>query len=245
MTSRFGPTPLFPGAAGIAPPVSDPSFTSTVLLLGFNGANGNGTVDDESFVNHADVFGQVGINAPVADTSVKKFGVSSFIFNGSGFIEWADGNEFALGAGDFTLECFVRFNNLTGFQTIYSQWESVANHSILFDWAPNNLRVGLATNTSGADTFIQAAWTPSTGIWYHVCVERSSNTIRLYVDGAVIGTPTAYAGTLFNSSQNPRVGFLPTAGNGFKGYMDELRLTKGVARYSGAFTVPSAAYPRS
>ncbi len=223
-------------------------FSSTKLLLGFDGTPGDNTVVDESAAAHSTVFGFG--NATKSATA--KFGSASFVFDGSGDkIEFPDSSDWNFGSGDFTIEAWIRFTSLTGFQTICSQWESISLHSWLFDWSPNVLRLGLATASSGADTFVQKSWTPTTGTFYHVVAERSGNTIRLYVDGGMLGTSGSFSGTLFNSSTSMTIGSLSTSGlsttNGFKGFIDELRITKGIARYASdsGYTVPTAAFPRS
>lgn len=228
----------------------DPQFANTVLLLGFDGTAGDNTVDDESASNHSNVFGFG--NATKSATA--KFGTASFIFDGSGDkIEYPDSADWDFGAGDFTIEAWIRFTNLTGFQTIACQWPSAGSGGAwLFDFpgsANNVLRFG-RENTGGTQTFQQYSWAPSANTWYHVCAERSGNTIRLYADGAMLGS-AAYTDTLRNSSNFMTIGSLTTAGasttNGFKGHIDELRITKGVARYASdsGYTVPTAAFPRS
>jgi hypothetical protein len=79
-------------------------------------------------------------------------------------------------------------------------------------------------------------------------VDRSGSTLRLYADGASLGSGTA-SGAFFDSTAGVRIGALFTTGNTnfFKGWIDELRVTKGLAVYASdtGYTVPTAAFPRS
>jgi hypothetical protein len=95
---------------------------------------------------------------------------------------------------------------------------------------------------------VSATWTPTLGQWYHLAADRQGNTVRVYVDGAVIATDAAFSITL-NDSIQPftlgRIGLDTTfATFDYNGQMDEIRVTKGLARYAGAFTPPSGPFPR-
>jgi hypothetical protein len=85
------------------------------------------------------------------------------------------------------------------------------------------------------------------GQWYHVCAEKDgTGKIRIYIDGVMKGSATPADSTSRNSSALFTIG-----GDAFNrvlnGWLDEVRITKGVARYASdsGFTVPTAAFPRS
>jgi hypothetical protein len=85
----------------------------------------------------------------------------------------------------------------------------------------------------------------SQGVWHHVALVRYGNTLTTYVDG-VAGTPADCTGISFGDS-----GFTVQLGGvnnapydaPLNGYIDEFRVTKGVARYTGSFTPPTQAFP--
>ena len=87
--------------------MSDKHFASVVLLTGFEGSDGSTTFADESPAGHPLTANG---NARI-DTAQLKFGASSGLFDGSGdFISIPDRDDFTFGAGDFTIETFVRFS---------------------------------------------------------------------------------------------------------------------------------------
>jgi hypothetical protein len=80
--------------------------------------------------------------------------------------------------------------------------------------------------------------------WYFITVVREgtgSNQTKIYIDGVNDGTGTV--NTNFNQTSIAYVGANRTGGDALNGYIDELRITNGVARYTGNFTPPTAAFP--
>jgi len=80
---------------------------------------------------------------------------------------------------------------------------------------------------------------PSLNTWTHLAVTRSGTNLKAFVNGVISGTP------ITNSTQNydtiKYIGRNP-AGEYFNGYIDDLRITKGVARYTANFTPPTTSY---
>ncbi len=182
-------------------------------------------------------------------TAQSKFGGSSIAFDGTGDRLYRDvRNEryFNLGNGgsDFTFECWVYFNSLSGCVGArgggFAGWNSSTGHQI-------NLG-----SFSGGSFYIQW-WNGSTivsnqltipfatGRWYHYAITLSSGTLRWFVDGiqrftssATIVTPSqAYYFTL---------GDLPSVDGAMNGYMDDVRITEGIARYTQNFALPTTAF---
>ena len=81
---------------------------------------------------------------------------------------------------------------------------------------------------------------PSIDTWYHVAYVRSSGTTKLYIDGTEI---ISVADTTNYTDTNFTVGGWYSNSYLLNGYIDDLRITKGVARYTAAFTPPTAAFP--
>jgi hypothetical protein len=236
------------GTPGGGPP-TDPNFSSTVLLLGFEGSDGATSSNDESFVARG-AWSNIG-NGQI-DTAQFKFGTSSLLCDGvNDGAFYADSADWSFGSGQFTVEVWVRFNSLTGFQTFAAQWGASNQQSWLFDFpgSANNL-LRFAYSTTGADTVaVQGSWTPTTGVWYHVAADRDSGgTLRIYANGTMIASGSANV-TFFGSTTSMAMGVLNVSGlaNDLNGWMDELRITKGVGRYvsDGGYTTPTASFPRS
>lgn len=233
-----------PYSFGVPAP-TDPSFTNVSLLCHFDGTNGQTTtVDSSSFART--VTGVSGLSLSTAQT---KFGASSSDHSGAGgTAAWsvADSADFDFGSGQFTIEGFIRFKTYSSanIHALYNQYPGSGTDNACF-FGPVLGTLAFYYSTTGLPgSSVGAAWAPSTGVWYHIAVDRdASNVVRTYVDGVVKSTNTV-AATIFNSSLPPSIGGASPASR-LDGYLDEVRVTKGVARYAGAFTAPTAAFPNS
>lgn len=242
----------FEAGGGGAP--TDPNFSSTVLLLSCDGSNGSTTLTDESAVlrGNASITG-----ASLQDGIAPKFGSNSLRFDGVGdFLSYADSADWLL-SGDFTIEAWVSFDASfigASTQVIASQWETGSQRSWLLQLSTTALQFTISTNGTagaGAPFPLSSNWTPTADTWYHIAVDRSGNTWRLYLDGVMLTSLTS-SSTPFNSTTAMRLGASAinnglSVSNFLKGNIDEPRITKGVARYASdsGYTVPTAAFPRS
>ena len=175
----------------------------------------------------------------------KHFGSKSAYFDGSGdYIQYADDADWTFGTGNFTVDFWVRFNSTTG--TVYALvthgdvststngwW--IARHSGGFMWC--GLGTGVYDIAAGSD-----GWSADT--WHHIALVRNGANLTLYGDGAVLGTstPGAYDVAAANVL---RIGSAAAGPNfDFAGYIDELRISKGIARWTADFSasLPSAPY---
>lgn len=229
------------GSAGGA---TDPNFASVVLLTGFEGSNGSTTLTDESAAPHT----LTAVGGAQIATAQKKFGGSSLsLASISDSVTTPDSADFELGAGAFTIEAFIRFSSAPASVQLVHKFLTTGNQrSWRFYFTGSALEFqGSPDGTSAANvTLATGAWSPSTDIWYHVCADFDGTTYRVYADGAMLGSGTSTI-TIFNGTAI--LGLGARSGDGMVGYMDEVRITKGVARYAsgGGFTPPAAAFPRS
>ena len=216
-----------PGAAG------DPNFASVSLLLHMNGSNGSTTFTDTSTTAHSiSVFG----DAQVTTTS-PKFGTGALLLDGTGdYLSAPSHTSLTLGTGDFTIEAWVRFDIVTTRQYIFSQRD--AGGFTLYFLADGRLS-GLTPSLS---TVTQASATMVVDTWHHVAFTRSGTSYNVWVDG--VGSSTATITGEDGASGTSYIGF---RGSGttelLDGRIDDLRITKGVARYTANFTPPGAAFP--
>lgn len=226
--------------------MSDPNFSDVVLLCHFDGVDATTAFSDAS--NAARTLTAQG-NAQV-DTAQSKFGGASVLLDGSGdWIEAAGSIDFTRLPGQFTVELFVRIHS------------NVANSAFVGSWANNNLfsgsnwflytvggtlRFRISSGAAGFDC--DAPWTPTVDTWYHVAADRdASNVIRTYVNGVRMGKATVTAVPGGTTSTALKIGRISDTSNtfDFNGWIDELRITKGVARYAtdAGFTPPSVPFP--
>ena len=224
----------------------DTYFNSVVYLSGFNGADGSTAVVEET---GKAVLSAVNGNAQI-DTAQFKFGSSSLLLDGAGdYVSYADSDNYAFDAGQFTIETFVRFNAVTPGQTFVAKWNGGTTVAEWAFWFDNTSKLGfLFYDSGGVLRTCQLAWAPVVNTWYHVAVDRdATGVVRLYVNGAML-TKATLAQTMRNSNNPLQVGtILPHSSAWYlNGWLDELRITKGVARYASdsGYTVPTAAFPR-
>ncbi len=239
-----------PGAGGASS--GDPSLSSVKLLMGFEGSNGStGSpgMTDESGAAH----GNATVNSgSTISTAQFKFGASSLRVIANSSIEFGDSADWNFGAGNFTIEMFIRPVNLEPSpMVLVNQWGGASNNSWVLYITNGTNKLSWNWSSSGTSALgpILASGSISAGVWTHVCMDYDGSKYRMYQDGAMVGSNSTPV-TLFDSSVALAIGNFsgtPTAGFGYDGYYDELRITKGVARYASdsGFTVPTAAYPRS
>jgi hypothetical protein len=221
-------------------------FNRVSLLIPFNGSDAATATTDESDNSHTVTFA----GTAQLDTAQKKFGTASLLLDGnSDYIQVADHGSFDFGTGNFTVECWIRFAAL-GNNTIFSHWANGTASSMSYYLTHFNssslLRLGYYL---GGNLDASYSWSPSTGTWYHIALERSGTTIKVYIDGTSVISVSASTTALRGSEDPFRVGVFNDASTGsptlewyFNGHIDDLRMTKGLARYGTNFTPPTSAH---
>lgn len=209
----------------------DPFFSSVVALLHFDGADGSTTFTDSSPL--AAAYSAVG-NAQI-DTAQSKFGGASLLCDNNGdYIQGPSNSLYGFPAStDFTVETWARFASSTTLEYILG---GSVNNSLVLQVSSGNLRI----SRQGVGDDISRAFSPSLNTWYHLAGTRSGSTLRLFIDGVLQG-----AGVTANNNYvttAPRIGGGP-GGDSFDGWLDDFRLTRGVARYTANFTPPTRAFP--
>ena len=234
-TTGFTP----PTAAFPDPTPTDPNFTNVSLLLHADGADGVTTLQDDSLYSHSIIAND---NVKLS-TAQSKFGGASVLFDGTGDYltvpEHSD--EFTFGTGDWTLEFWV--------------YRNVADSDVYFDWRNTGGSQGaritlysylgtLRYYANGADHI--SATDLSINTWHHVAVCKASGSTRMFFNGTQVGSTfsdnLSYLGA--QGTEGIWIGSSATAGFDVNGYMDDIRITKGVARYTADFTPPTDAFPQ-
>lgn len=226
----------------------DANFSKTILLLGFNGADGATTTLDESFkMRGAPTFhGDAQI-----DTSIAAFGAGSLQLSGAGKVTYPDHADFYMAGNDFTIELWTRFNATAGFQNLIGQADISANGAFNLDAVNGTILRARFQLVSDGMVNMQNTWNYAINTQYHVVLERSGSTFRTYAGGVMIAKLTALTNQMVDDTQDITIGSLTTAGagitNGANARIDEVRITKGAALYNNdaGFTPPITAFPRS
>lgn len=177
-------------------------------------------------------------------------------------ITMSDSADFEFGTGDFTMECFVKFVALpTGSNkaTLFAKWRESTNERSyeLFLGGPslNNSQLQFRVSTDGTggtvDDIVSVECSPVIGHYHHFVVQRESGEVVLFMDGVALNAPAADANNYSDNASLFCVGGLQSgassilADTSINGFVEEVRVTKSVARYNAAgFTPPSTAHTR-
>ena len=234
----------------------DPNYSSVSLLLNGNGTNGSTTFTDSS-PSQLVLESQNSTNAYIS-TAESVFGGSSLYFSGGagGFLKSDANSGFWFGTEDFTIEAFVRrINHGNLYQAIasVSSDNAGAGNPVGYGWTlylTTDFKFAGAIYSDNSSQNAGSVISPTVaqvGVWYHVALVRNGTSFVLYVDGESVSTSTLTSN--FNVAPNPLTLLnIGTYGNraypnSFGGYIDDLRITKGVARYTSNFNPPTAQLP--
>jgi len=237
-TSNFNPATTI-----TAPPTN---ISGTGILMNFT----NGGIFDNATKNVLTTVGDAKVS-----TSVVKFGTGSMYFDGTGdYLQAPNTINANFSSGDFTIE-FWMYASAQALSPIVHQ-TSYASSLGWIVWNYDNVNVNNPTRkitfmangqsfalTTSSDAYVDNTWT-------HIAVVKSgtgSNNIKIYSNGTTIATGT-YVTALNDATQPLMVGGIISgvSWNGtryYDGYIDDLRITKGVARYTANFTPPARAFP--
>lgn len=211
---------------------SDPNFANVSALLHMQGAN-NGTTFTDSSANALSVTANGNAKTTTADY---KWGTSSGSFDGSGdYLAIAASSVMYFGTGDYTIDMWVKWASVSGAQTL-----------IDFGNGYTGLRIDNGNTLYVTDSFalvINAATisTLSSGTWYYIALVRSGNSRTVYINGSSVGSGTR-TGDAGSSSITTKVGGRWDSALYFNGLMQDLRITKGVAR---TISTPTSQFPDS
>ena len=207
----------------------DPHWSKVVLAMHMDGANGS-TVFTDKKGNTVTRTGDAKIS-----TAQSKFGGASAFFDGSGdYLTIPNSADFNFGTGDFCIEAFIRLQDVSSYKGIFGG--SNSGEFAIYS-AGNQLEIGRwgVAGIAWSGTAVLTA-----AQWHRVAVSRSKGVVRLFIDGVTVAevaytTAVTYAGLLCIGSDASR-------SYGMAGYIDDVRITKGVARYTADFTPPERAF---
>ncbi len=179
--------------------------------------------------------------------AITKFGPYAYYANGVGFASFPiQGSEFTFGTGDFTVEFWIYFTSLSGaavstIWTCRSDANAASQRPQIYITSANKL----AFFSNGSDNIVGGT-TLTTGTWHFVALSRVSGSTRMYLN-------TAQEGSTYTDSNSylvpTAVYFMGAIASGspvqpVTGLLEDVRITKGVGRYTGAsITVPTAPFP--
>jgi hypothetical protein len=216
----------------------------TTVLLHMDGADAGTTFTDVNAGGSAHVWTATG-NAQL-DTAEKKFGSASGLFDGTGdYISTPHTTDWVFGSADWTIDFwFNRASNGVLRSFIRGETTGFVRCFQLYLLSTNDLHVDVTYPNLGSKT-ITGTTTFTTAGWNHVALVRNGDTMTLYVNGVSEGTPvTGLTGEAVRSPSGPLiVGAGANGGSDYwNGWIDEVRISKGIARWTENFTPPTGAY---
>lgn len=207
----------------------DPYFSSVKALFHFNGTDESTTITD--------VCGNTVTRAGNTQlkTAEKAFGSASVYFDGVGDQFYIAPGTNALdiynGSSDSTVEFWYRAASNAGNQCLVEFAYNSSNRANIS--LVSGSLVFYTQTGAGSGIRITASSTPAAGTWVYVSLVRSASTFTLYINGKAVGTSTTTGLPSHATNMVMCVGRSHmTSANDYTGYIDELRVTKGVARYT-------------
>jgi len=172
------------------------------------------------------------------------------LFDGSGdYLSTPDSADWDFGTGDFTIDFWVRFNALPAegsFQVVYNQYVD-GNNFFVFDVLKQGGKYYWRCQSYVASAnvwMIDREVTLNTDTWYHVAVARAANNLYIFQGGVLMGTAAAISGSVPDLAGSLYIGEYGGGSYWLNGWLDEFRVSKGVARWTSNFTPPTARYDR-
>jgi hypothetical protein len=215
------------------------AIENTSLLL----LSKNAGIYDATQQNNIQISGDAKVR-----TNVVKYGTGSMYFDSSGdYLTVPHNNNINLNTGDFTIEAWVYFNSIIDSSAIlYKGQLSGSYYGSYLIYISSGGVIDFYTSSSGS------GWTSgispmrftsnaSTGAWHHLAITRSGNTFRTFFNGVAGGGATS-SENLGSQTDPLHIGVY--SGGTLNGYIDDLRITKGYARYTANFTPPTAVLPK-
>lgn len=216
----------------------DPHWANVVSLLHFDGADGSTVFADQT----GKVWTRNGTTTRIS-TAQSRFGGSSLLVGttvGAGTVNGlvtGSSTDFDFGTGDFTIEWWQYLTDLSSNQCLLSRGGFGTAGSMLIQKDPGQIVGYIASTQVLVTSFF------SLGVWDHYAVCRQSGTVRTYYKGAQVDSRPD-AGSV-GRSDPLGLGAYANGSYGTCGYLDEVRITKGVCRYlnGSTFTPPAGPFP--
>ena len=226
--------PMMFGGSTAIEAEADPYFANVSLLMHMDG------VDDGAVFTDVKGKSISRVGNVLTKTTIKQFGTASGYFIPSVWLSIGATTDFAFGTGDFTIEFWLYYIS------------TLANASIMSKRNPSSIGAGAwgiavtGTTIVWQDTLNGGADKSVTGLvnktnaWRHVAVSRSSGTLKIFADGVQVFSTSStinYSNGYFLGVNKWDVSSYTTF------YIDELRITQGVARYTSNFTPTTLVFP--
>ena len=168
------------------------------------------------------------------NTTIKKYGTASLALDGTGdYATLISSVDFGFGTGDFTIEGWF-YKTIVSTQYLFDTRSTLNENSIVVQ---SNGAGNLRLFVNGAFV-LTSSNTHSNNAWNHLAISRASGVTRFFING-VVSTNTYSDTTNYGSTKPLVIGAQYNGTTAFAGYIDDFRVIKGVALYTGTFTAPT------
>lgn len=237
MFGAFGITGLSGFGAGASAAAGEGNDAFTKLLLHCDGADASTTFTDSSSLGHTITrSGTVEV-----DTAQSKFGGASALFAGSGGLQPPDHADLEPSNADFTIDFWVRCSSWSGTQALFMKGDN-ADYWTGFYASGTTLSFTATTNNGGYNFANYSSGGLTNNTWQHIAASRVSNGLHIFLDGTLLTAIDVGTLTMHNFAHGWGIGVRNDGGIPFSGWMEEIRFSKGIGRWTATFTPPTSAY---
>ena len=210
---------------------------TTSLLLHMDGGHGVGAPTLDATGKTVTVVGTA-----ILSTTQSKFGGASLALNGTTqYLTAADCPDFDFGSGDFTVEAWVYATTIQN-SCVAAKGANAAFGPFRIQYAVTTGIVTGYASTNGSSWITVTGSAVSANTWTHLALVRYGTSLQMYVNGVAAVSAGAVSGSVTTNSTAVSAGATSDAAAFVAGYMDEVRITKGLAVYTTAFTPPTAPF---
>jgi len=205
---------------------------NTALLCNFTNAG----IIDNAMMNNLETAADAKIS-----TTQSKFGGTSMSFDGTGdYLAFSNRTNRSLYfySSNWTVEMWIYYNTTGTYDhTLLGGGPALSFYDLTFGVFNYGTQLGFWNN--GGFYGMYAASNLTSGVWRHITYVRNSDTITIYINGTSVATQAFSAATKDDAANDFLTGVV---GPSFNGYIDDLRITKGYARYTSNFTPPTKTF---
>jgi len=191
------------------------------------------------------------VNSAQLDTADKKFGSASLLLerDSNDYVTLPDSADWNFGAGNFTIDWLMKLNSYSLAGGFMGQYEDANNEWVIYENGTGKITVYFKSGGTVKAEYITTSVVNDTGVWHHWAVVRNGTTCLLFKDGVSQALTEI---TAFGTNDVGDIAGLLTVGaqlNGVSwsgstdGWLDEVRISKGIARWTSNFTPFTRAYP--
>jgi len=223
-------TGLYSGSTYTVPTTPLTAITNTVFLFTAQGGY-------QDLSNQGQRITNTSTNTTITNSQYK-FGNQSSNYIATSYQTVSDATSLQFGTGDFTIEGWV-YRSASGVVgsiickgAATTGWLLQINSSNQLTWTSTNTIVKTSVTTIPATT------------WTYFAITRTGTTGYMFINGTQEGATYSDTGN-YNQPVNMLIGVDRGSINGLSGYLDDLRITKGVCRYTSSFSAPSSTFPTS